>query len=33
VAKRVGLLRDFSQGSQAPLDAFGEKEVARVHGQ
>lgn len=32
VARRVGLLRDFSQGSQTPLGGFGEKEVARVHG-
>ena len=31
VARRVGLLRDFSDGSQVPLGSFGDKETARVH--
>lgn len=32
VAERVGLLRDFNDGSQAPLDGFADRELARVHG-
>jgi hypothetical protein len=33
VARRVGLLRDFSDGSEVPLGRFGDRELARVHGQ
>lgn len=32
VAERVGLLRDFNDGSQAPLDGFADRELARAHG-
>ena len=32
VAERVGLLRDFSDGAEAPLGRFGDKELARVRG-
>lgn len=32
VAERIGLLRDFSQSPQAPLDGFADRELARVHG-
>lgn len=31
IARRVGLLRDFSDDSQVPLGGFGDKEVARLH--
>jgi len=32
VARRVGVLRDFSKGSQVPLGGFGERELARLRG-
>lgn len=32
VAERIGTLREFSTGTERPLDGFGDRELVRVHG-